>query len=106
MKRLLSLLFTLFCPHTYTAKQGVVVVPVADIIGNRLCIPTAHNILGLTYGTLPHATGPIPQLNACMRLHQLLFNEVVEILEEGKDVEKRSRHENKEKMSNTINEDY
>lgn len=70
------LVFT--CLHIctlYTQNLGLVIHPVADLIGQ----PVAKT--GRTYANLPVAGSA----EMCPRMHQLLFNETVEILKESGD---------------------
>ena len=71
--------------HSKQIKQGVIIVPVADLIGERICTQRAQDTHGLGYSTLPAATGPAPHTSSCLRLHQVLFNELVNIMEETAD---------------------
>lgn len=67
-------------------RSAVVIVPVADMVGNPYEVnPTAHSSL-MDYNAIPLCGGPIPRcyLN-CPRIHQLLFNEVVHIVQEQGD---------------------
>ncbi len=66
----------LFIMHFYIscfAQQAVVVAPVVDLVGQ----PMAN--MDLCYQSLPVASN---NLENCPRMHQLIFNEVVEIIKE------------------------
>lgn len=71
----------IFCSPT-TPYQALTVVPVADLLGNSLKVMGAGNI-SQSYQTLPvddRAKG-----NATLRIHQVVFNERVEIIDHKED---------------------
>ena len=74
---------SLFTFNTRTKpKKAVIVVPVVDLVGQSM-----EKLFGLqrveqAYEQLPISGDNIAPKIACFRVHQLLFNEVVEILEE------------------------
>ena len=63
--------------HAY--QQGVVLKPCVDLVGQPL------KVSGLSYEHLPHAGGRKRPFDACPRMHQLLYNETVEIIKEDQD---------------------
>ncbi|TET06239.1 hypothetical protein E3J79_02715 [Candidatus Dependentiae bacterium] len=63
------------------AKKALVIVPVADLVGQPL---STSNVL-FTYHNIPLAAGTPKQSAVCPRLHQLLFNEIVDVIEEQDD---------------------
>lgn len=84
---LIAAVFIADWPMLATKKQSaVIIVPVADMVGNP-CEQDAitHSSLG-AYTTIPLCGGPIPRcyLN-CPRIHQGLFNEIVHIVQEQGD---------------------
>ena len=63
-------------------KKAVVIVPVADLIGQKMEKLSGPQLVQQAYEQLPLCGGNTSPEISCFRLHQLLFNEVVEILEE------------------------
>jgi cell wall-associated NlpC family hydrolase len=86
--RLHSLCFTIFLAYplflvgTTTAQQAIVIVPVANLLGESQEIIGNQNVVS-AHTNIPICGKKGPY--ACPRLHQLLFNEVVTIVEEYKD---------------------
>lgn len=67
---------TLCTSHTIFSYKALVIVPVADLVGSPLKGgATAYKHLPVC-GSRPNAFTP------CKRLHQLLFNEIVDVVEE------------------------
>lgn len=62
-------------PQAAIAYQAVTIVPVADLVGSTLA--HVHD-----YTTLPLCGGKPKAFSTCKRLHQLLFNETVEVSQE------------------------
>ena len=71
--------FNLIVPY-----RALVTVPVADLIGEPINALQKPWLPPFGYDTLPHSSGTNGRA-ACPRMHQLLFNEVVEVLEAKKD---------------------
>lgn len=86
--RLLLLLYCLASTHIlYTYQQAIVLKPCIDVVA----YPLAGT--GLTYESLSYAVSNKTPYDACPRIHQLLYNEVVEILQEkGNEVYIRVPH--------------
>lgn len=78
-KTVLYFVCFLFSINSFSMQKGLVIVPVADLLGEPLC-----NGSSVTYDTLP-LCGTTPACKGCPRLHQLLFNEIVTILDEKND---------------------
>lgn len=74
MKKVLIIICGYIIYMTTFAQKGVVIQPIADLIGQQL----AKN--SLNYDTLPVAS---PNAHGCPRIHQLIFNEIVEIVDES-----------------------
>jgi cell wall-associated NlpC family hydrolase len=78
-------LFLITVAITATAnRSAVTIVPVADLLGEPLCAINKIQGTNHTYQTLPLCGKPAGTY-ACPRIHQLLFNEVVEIVDERGD---------------------
>ncbi len=60
-------------------QQGVILKPCIDLVGQPL------KASGLSYNNLPHAGGRKRPFDACPRMHQLLYNEIVEIIKQDQD---------------------
>ncbi len=85
--------FTLLSPDSLSrnslgqntqAQKGVVVVPVADLVGQPMQTFNPHTPARTSYQHLSwSARGS--DYDACPRVHQLLFNEVVDIIQNKKD---------------------
>lgn len=63
------------------AKKALVIVPVADLVGQPL---STSNVF-FSYHNIPLAAGTPKQSSVCPRLHQLLFNEIVDVIEKQND---------------------
>jgi len=65
--------------HTHSAtKPALVVVPAADLVGR----PMSESDIIVTYDNIPIASGKFKRGQLCPRLHQLIFNEIVDITTE------------------------
>lgn len=64
--------------NVITAKKALVVVPIADLVGRPMSGP---NIL-VSYDNIPLAAGKFKIGQMCPRLHQLIFNEIIDIADE------------------------
>lgn len=62
------------------SQKAVVIVPVADLLGTPLSKKSPHS-----YDNLPLSGGTFQFYDSCPRIHQLLFNEIVEVLEQCND---------------------
>ncbi len=60
------------------AQKALVVVPVADLLGT----PLIKNNDALSYDNIPLAAGKFMRNQLCPRLHQVIFNEIVDIIGE------------------------
>jgi hypothetical protein len=79
---LLSCVYILLlgCTHAY-ADKAVVVVPVVNLIGQPIQ-PFYPNIsISRAYKMIPLCAGDINRWSCCPRMHQLLYNEIVDIIE-------------------------
>ncbi len=65
-----------------TPYQAVVIVPVADLVGQPMKIYYPNKSVDTAYEELPLCGGNLKPERACPRIHQLLFNEVVTILDQ------------------------
>lgn len=80
MKKILILCFILSC--TIAAEQAVIIVSVADLVGQPLAsFYKNERLIEQTYLDLAWAGMGKLHSYACPRLHQALFNEVVELIE-------------------------
>jgi len=64
------------------SKKAVIIVSVADLVDQKMEKLSGPQSVQLAYEQLPLCGGNTAPKIACFRIHQLLFNEVVEILEE------------------------
>lgn len=64
--------------------KALITVPVADLVGSPIHTLLNAPTLNERYALLPHASAHACRA-ACPRMHQLLFNEIVEVLETLKD---------------------
>lgn len=62
---------------------GIVILPVVDLIGNPIHQLFPHALIKKTYNKFPLQNENMNSYNLCIRLHQLLFNETVEILDKN-----------------------
>jgi len=70
--------FLVFCSDSIDAKKALIIVPIADLAGK----PLTNSEILFNYDTIPLAAGSARESRSCPRLHQLLFNEIVDIIEE------------------------
>jgi len=80
MRRILTLckvscLSAILCHQAGISYQAVCTVPVADLVGSTLASTN-------DYAKLPICGGKPKAYSTCKRLHQLLFNEVVDVTQE------------------------
>src|SRR3989304_1991478 len=64
------------------AQKAVIIVPVADLVGQPMQSFYKNKKPTSAYEELPWAASGADHYLACPRLHQALFNEVVELCEE------------------------
>ncbi len=81
---LLTALIGASLPSLYclTPYQAITIVPVADLLGDAAQNITSQKNISPCYNQLPLCSQKAP---ACSRLHQLLFNEIVTVIEEKND---------------------
>jgi cell wall-associated NlpC family hydrolase len=75
-----KILFLLYCHLSLIAHKGVVIVPVADLVGSPIQAFNLAHSSHASYEKLP-LCGSISSSSGCPRLQQLLFNETVEIID-------------------------
>lgn len=80
MRRILTLskalcLSAFLCHQTTNSYQAIASAPVTDLVGSALA--STHD-----YAKLPICGGKPKAFSTCKRLHQLLFNEIVEVTQE------------------------
>lgn len=78
-------IFLLIKTTLFNAYPAVAIVPVADLLGGSLQKQFPGKNADELYKNLPLCGSKKSMFAACSRLHQLLFNEVVEVVEEYKD---------------------
>lgn len=88
MNRLYGIIFIstfswAFC--VLSGDKAVIIVPVADLIGQPMRVFHARKPVHTAYNELPWWQGLSPQDNTCPRLHQALFNEMVTVIKTTKD---------------------
>ena len=76
---LFSFMLCIFSSHASNSRLAFTVVPVADLIGQPL--KKKNGATKQAYDQLPLCGANLPFIS-CPRIHQLIFNEVVEILDE------------------------
>ena len=69
----------------FSAKKALVMVPVADVIGNPIATFNLAPTATQAYNTFSISGGPGNSSLECPRIHQLLFNETVDIMSEQGD---------------------
>lgn len=79
----ISLLLLHFCSSI--AQQAVISVPIADLVGQPMVDLFSTTMAEKTYANLAVYGGPITSDYACPRLHQLLYNDTVEVIKYKKD---------------------
>ena len=75
----LYIFMLLACTHTTICERGIVISPVADLLGE----PLEHHAIAHS-NQIPYCGAPRPS-NGCPRLHQILFNDSVEIIDQKAD---------------------
>jgi cell wall-associated NlpC family hydrolase len=76
-----KILFLLYCHASLIAHKGLVVVPVADLVGSPIQAFNLAHSAHASYQKLPLCGSIKSSSSGCPRLHQLLFNETVEIID-------------------------
>lgn len=76
--------FLLTYPLFAWAEQGMVIVPVADLVGSPIKSFNIASTIEASYGSIPVCGGSSAPMKGCPRLQQLLFNEMVEIVKKEK----------------------
>jgi len=71
---ILIFLFNCLCLQIRPAEKAVTIVPIADLVGYQL----TNN--SMTYNHLPLCGGTYQSDESCPRMHQLLFNEIVDVI--------------------------
>ena len=71
----------IFCAYSH-AQKAVIIVPVADLVGQPMKSFYKNKKPTSSYAELPWAASGADHFLVCPRLHQALFNEVVELCEE------------------------
>lgn len=66
-------------------EKAIVCVPVADLIGQPLASIYPEKNSNDAYKTLSHCNGTLKNIRGCPRLHQLLYNDIVEIIKTEKE---------------------
>ncbi len=67
------------------AQKAVICVPIADLIGQQITSLMPNQSAEKSYETLAVCSGEIKSSLGCPRLHQLLYNDVVELIVTAKD---------------------
>jgi cell wall-associated NlpC family hydrolase len=78
---LLLSIFLLLHGHVCRAEQGIIIVPVADLVGSPIKAFNLAKTVDQSYANLPLCHGSNAPTKNCPRLQQLLFNEIVEIID-------------------------
>jgi len=66
--------------NIFSAQKAVICVPVADLIGQQITTLIPNTSAEKSYATIAVCAGQIKSSIACPRLHQLLYNDRVEII--------------------------
>ncbi len=69
----------------HTAQKAVISVPIADLIGNPMGTIWPHENISNAYAHIPTCGAQINSSFACPRLHQLLYNDIVELIKTHND---------------------
>ncbi len=81
MKILQSLaLCTLTCFNTYTSQKAVINVPIADLLGQSITTMRPNESPHTAYHAIAFCGGQINSTYACPRLHQLLYNDIIDVI--------------------------
>jgi len=89
----MRVIFFLLCvctSLTLLAYKALVIAPVADLIGSPIQMFYPNLAVDTAYQTIPLCGGNQNRWNACVRTEQLIFNEIVDVLEKkGKEAKVR-----------------
>jgi hypothetical protein len=66
------------------AQKAVINVPIADLIGQPISTIRPHESIESAYNSIAFCGGQTNSIYSCPRLHQLLYNEIVEVIENKK----------------------
>lgn len=66
--------------NTFAQQRAVINVPIADLIGQQITTLIPDTPAQQSYASLPVCEGEIKSSIACPRLHQLLYNDSVDVL--------------------------
>jgi hypothetical protein len=83
MKFIYATLFYIVCfsnPYVYSTQKAVVNVAVTDLIGQQITTLIPHISAQESYENIPLCAGEIKSSMACPRLHQLVYNDIVDVL--------------------------
>ncbi len=83
MKRIyvIPIFYIIFISYFIAASQkAVICVPIADLIGQQITTLIPDISAEKAYATIAHCAGEIKSSIACPRLHQLLYNDIVEVI--------------------------
>lgn len=79
---LLCILATTYCVYAVPSYKAAVIVPVADLVGAPIQTFFPQTSVIQAYHDLVVCGGKPAMHSCCPRLHQLLFNEIVTVIEE------------------------
>lgn len=85
MKKLFLTLFFLFFYSTIDSYQAVINVPIADLIGSPIVTLRPDNQTETAYKTMATCGAQINSSFACPRLHQLVYNDMVNVIKTNND---------------------
>lgn len=80
MKKIIFIFFITSHLILLPSQKAVINVPIADLIGQQITTLIPDIPAQQSYANLPVCTGEIKSSIACPRLHQLLYNDLVEVL--------------------------
>lgn len=82
---LISILYTSIPQHIHALKKAVINKPIADLIGQPITTIRPHEAPHDAYNNIALCGGQINSSYACPRLHQLLYNDIVEVIKDTND---------------------
>jgi len=68
--------------NALAVQKAVINVPIADLIGQQIHTIRSHEQIDAAYNSLAVCGGNTNSAYSCPRLHQLLYNDIVEIIKE------------------------
>lgn len=82
MKLIHATLFYIVCLSIFVnaAQKAVINAPIADLIGQQITTLIPNIPAQESYENIPSCAGTIKSSMACPRLHQLLYNDIVDVL--------------------------